>query len=65
MGGEATDPKTVLDHNKITKDLDLLEKLRRAERNERTKEDGDNELDHVMFDDKDDPLCLDGPIMLG
>ena len=48
--------------NQIVKDLDLLEKLRRAERNERTREE---EPDEMAFCDKDDPLGLDGPILIG
>ena len=64
IGAKGSDlrPATGQDHNQIVKDLDLLEKLRRAERNERTREE---EPDEMVFCDRDDPLGLDGPILIG
>lgn len=55
-------PATGQDHNSVAMDLDLLEKLRRAERGERTREDDNDEM---AFRDDDDPLGLDGPILIG
>ena len=60
----AGDEKAGRAHNQITRDLDLLEKRRRAERNERVAEVEDLG-DDMAFEDNDDPLCLNGPIVIG
>lgn len=62
IGVAAGDEKAGRAHNQITRDLDLLEKRRRAERNERVAEVED---DDMAFEDNDDPLCLNGPIVIG
>jgi len=62
IGVAAGDEKAGRAHNQITRDLDALEKRRRAERNERVAEVED---DDMAFEDNDDPLCLNGPIVIG
>lgn len=52
----------------ISKDLDQIEKIRRAEKQERTKEIDEMELDlrqklSMAHQDPSDPLNLDGPIV--
>lgn len=57
----------------VSKDLDQLEKIRRAERQERTKESSLGHLDEmelnlrqklaIAHQDPSDPLNLDGPIV--
>ena len=59
------DEKAGRAHGNITRDLDVLEKRRRAERNERVVESSEDPGDQMAFDENDDPLCLDGDIVIG
>jgi len=65
IGVAGGDEKAGRAHNQITRDLDLLEKRRRAERNERVADTSEDPGDQMAFEDNDDPLCLDGPIEIG
>jgi len=66
IGVAAGDEKAGRAHNQITRDLDAMEKRRRAERNERDLLDaGGDPGDEMAFEDDDDPLGLDAAIMPG
>ena len=62
MSGE--DNRIGRGQNQISRDLDQLEKRRRAERNDRASELERNLNAGLQFDDDGDPLGLDAPIVI-